>query len=157
MKKTILLIACIAIATSVQARMGYTKKQCIQQYGSAVEVSGKDRDSFTFKKNGFNIRVWFDGEELVKLIMYTRPGEFGKKAIYETEREHIVQLNADGYTWATMECPREYRDQHIMNSFWRRSDGALAFYNATTYELAILPAGFDDVVFKPGSETTSGL
>lgn len=136
--------------------MGFTREQCIEQYGSAVEVTGKDRSGFKFRKSGFEIEVVFQGDH-VAAILYKKPGRYSNEQILKVERDRLVWLNADGYNWEKMECPRKYYDQHFMSDLWRRSDGALACYNPKDYTLTIVSAGFDSIIFSDGKASTSGL
>lgn len=154
-KTTLLLMLCMCAATSVQARMGYGNMEVIRHYGRPVKAS-EDGVRLTFDVDGFEVTCFMRGGEVVGM-MYRKPGKYSNESILKTERARIVQLNADGHRWETMDCPREYADQHLMSDLWRRSDGAIACYNWKDDSLTILSAGFDHLIFLDGADSTSKL
>ncbi len=156
MKKPLLLIACMAVALSVQARMGYGNMDVVRNYGKPQAGSSEDGKQLVYRIDGFELTCFMSGGKVVGMI-YRKPGKYSNESILKTERERIVQLNADGHTWAPMECPREYADQHLMSDLWRRSDGAIACYNWRNNSLTILRAGLDHLIFDDGTKSTSGL
>lgn len=156
MKKIILLVSCMAAALSVQARMGYGNMDVVRNYGKPQEGSSADGKRLVYHIDGFDVTCFMKGGNVVGM-MYMRPGKYRNEPILKTERERIVQLNADGHTWSPMKCPREYSDQHLMSDLWRRSDGAIACYDWKTNILTILSDGFDHLIFDDGKKSTSGL
>ena len=156
MKKTQLAIMCMMIAGSVQARMGFGNMDVVRNYGRPQSGSDADGRRLIYRIDAFELTC-FMVQGRVNAMMYRKPGEYENNKIFETEIDQILELNAEGLSWEKMECPRKYWDQHFMNSFWRRSDGVLAFYNRSDCYLFVIPPELEYLIFSDGKQTTGGL
>lgn len=153
MKKTLLLILCIAAALNVQARLGETYDQCVSRYGRPAS----EKESISvFSKPPFKITIGFRDNRAV-YISYEKPDSFMNARILKTECAALLELNRAGFQWSEYRCPEQYRDQHILNDLWQRTDGAMACYEMKSSSLLIVQKSLASLLFDDGKTTTNGL
>ena len=95
----ILVTILMASATSVQARLGYTKEQCDQQYGKPIDslkVNWGYR--YTYVINDIRIEASFStGRSVVDNIKYSISGAFTEGQITT-----ILGFSGEGGTWRVL-------------------------------------------------------
>lgn len=104
MKRSLILaIMIIALAPRAQARLGYTKEQCDQQYGKPVETFKADWGyRYTYAKNGIRIEVPFTtGRDVADRITYEIAGEFSDEQVAK-----LLELNNEGGKWTLLSVPK---------------------------------------------------
>jgi hypothetical protein len=152
-KKLIILAACMALATAVQARLGETYDQCVARYGKPLSETDT---TAVFSKPPFKITVGLIDNRAV-YVFYEKPGSFMNESILKTERETLLEANSTGLQWSEYRCPERYKDQHILNDLWQRTDGAVACYEFKSNMLLIVQKSISHLLFNEGKKTTSGL
>lgn len=146
MKLNLLLIICTVFALNVQARLGFTMRQCLAKYGQPVAEN-------VFQAGPFRIEIALI-DHRVAAISYSK---INHTRLLDAETHRILELNSENLSWSPLTCPPAYRDQHVMNDLWRRSDGVTACYNRTSNTLLIVPVGAESCIFDDGTGSTSRL
>ena len=87
--KLMFLSLVVTLSLSVQAKIGYTKKQCDKAYGKTIKKS-TDKYSYYYKQGKYEIKVLIIEGECVSISYYC------EKGISAAEAQSLMKKNCKG-------------------------------------------------------------